>query len=137
MGAHPKPKRPDTLCPYTTLCLADRAAGGVPPIGRPRRAAGDLDTVHIEKSGKRREWSRLIHAVGVQRDAAFGAGRNDGETDATNGNHTGTSARRNVEVRDRRLDVDQICDRRREFRFWRSEEHTSEPQSLMRISYAV
>src|SRR3546814_5684899 len=89
----------------------DGAGRGVPPIGLTLGAPGDLDTVHIEKSGKRREWSRLIHAVGVQRDAAFGAGRNDGETDATNGNHTGTSARRNVEARDRRLDVDQICDR--------------------------
>src|SRR3546814_6685108 len=79
----PRAKRPDTLVPYTTLCLA-----------RPSRPAScpspSLSKYHVPEQRKRRisPWMPMTAA-------SYGA------------------------------------------RNWRTEEHTSELQSLMRILYAV
>src|SRR3546814_2599519 len=114
----PRSTRTDTLCPYTTLF---RSKHGAPrPILRPpprvqtsaprqRRRARDTSDRVARRRARKGRWRRSASALPVQ--AIQGSGP-------------------------RRRDVRE-CARRSARSPARSEEHTSELQSLMRISYAV
>src|SRR3546814_8960828 len=104
----PRSTRTDTLFPYTTLFRSQSAGGR----GLGRRASG--------------RGARRVRPDPVRRaDARAHRPRNGRAIEAALARIVGA-------VRDR------LCRRReRGRRLWRSEEHTSELQSLMRISYAV
>src|SRR3546814_7567850 len=106
----PRSTRTDTLFPYTTLFRS--------LLGKEFRALVMAD--HIGKRGGRFFVGRL--AIGLDTESRDAA-RIDDAADAGLGSRP--------QERTRPLDIGPI-----EF-FRRSEEHTSELQSLMRISYAV
>src|SRR3546814_13974109 len=105
----PRSTRTDTLFPYTTLFRSRRLHIGTIPV--PFRPQG-------AQRRRRMERARAdLHVVGLQDDAA--SGRPEG-----------------LETEDDFLEGSRrFADRDHQWR--RSDEHTSELQSLMRISYAV
>src|SRR3546814_7898530 len=112
----PKSTRTDTLVPYTTLFRSLQFLRYT-PWRSPDRAARHLrqpQTVERNGQGKRAGQARVIgpHRTRRQGHPHVGGHRNLYGTQAA------------ADYRGRR-------------RLWRSEEHTSELQSLMRISYAV
>src|SRR3546814_6345898 len=109
----PRSKRTDTLFPYTTLFRSDdvdRAARRAASAERRIRSAHDLHRIDREHlAGLRRE---IAHAIDIDRALA-------------------------VEAADEGPVADRVAAFGRAEGDTRSEEHTSELQSLMRISYAV
>src|SRR3546814_4470132 len=128
----PRPTRTDTLFPYTTLFRSPQleelrrepARAARPPHRRRRDAAGG------------RRLPRLLHAPGRQPVHQF---RRDGPVGGYPAAGGGAAGRAALRLRRRRAArrVRQVLRRLRRHRPCRSEEHTSELQSLMRISYAV
>src|SRR3546814_927856 len=90
----------------------DRTARCVATIERALRTAQHFDAIHVEKRTELRAWAADIDAVDMIGDAPFSTRIDGVEANAAN--------------RDPRRAA-----------IGRSEEHTSELQSLMRISYAV
>src|SRR3546814_9056264 len=126
----PRSTRTDTLVPYTTLLLSPRGSpapgpGAAAARWRPLRPAGQADgagRAAAGRAGRGRAIGRSGHRVLRAAGAVDRAGQ-----DA------------NPVRRGRRRfgpDVGHAA-RRRQRAAARSEEHTSELQSLMRISYAV
>src|SRR3546814_8859037 len=109
----PRSTRTDTLFPYTTLFRSARNLRlPLLPRRRRRRARPDLDRLDIVRTGPRtlrRQYRRPIPPVGRTRDQHHRA----------------------LLALQRRQFQSEL------YRVGRSEEHTSELQSLMRISYAV
>src|SRR3546814_10755569 len=103
----PRSTRTDTLFPYTTLFRSDRAA-------RDRLAAREM-----------------LHLVDQRRDPVDLGADQRREAFAAGVGLAREQLRRALDARERILDLV------RQHRCRRSEEHTSELQSLMRISYAV
>src|SRR3546814_10078037 len=106
----PRSTRPDTLFPYTTLFLS-------PAAGPPRRLQQRARAVQVD-----------AHAeveIGLRPGADHGG---EMEDEAGVAGHEACRGRRIGDVAGRRPDA-RVGGR--------SEEHTSELQSLMRISYAV
>src|SRR3546814_3200406 len=128
---HPRSTRTDTLFPYTTLFRsavgrprADRGSGqGAGEPAEPRR--GEIGRSLIQGL-PRRIGTHYHRQMTITINAAFDSGNI--VVDAIDG----TSARLSIR-KDRESDFFQWF----HFRVSRSEEHTSELQSLMRISYAV
>src|SRR3546814_4814348 len=121
----PRSTRTDTLFPYTTLF---RSVGRVPAHGVLRRV-------------DRRDLPPILHHDRV-RDGAVGADRVDPDSGALRDDPSAQGAKpcldRPFGVALRPLLRLVQPDLRPQCRaLWRSEEHTSELQSLMRISYAV
>src|SRR3546814_4593033 len=112
----PRATRPYTRCPYTTLFRSDPRQPGADPAGRRQ------DREHLRPQGRIRRRSagadRRIHGLGAPR-------RLDGERHALFRQGHG------------RVRWGHLRLRRGAYVIGRSEEHTSELQSLMRISYAV
>src|SRR3546814_4169057 len=103
----PRSTRTDTRVPYTTLFRSE-------PRARPARA--DIG-IEVEPGTQRRRRVGLTRGIAVVRD-----GSEDDAVGAGDRRHHGVGQRRSL---------------RRQARLPRSEEHTSELQSLMRTSYAV
>src|SRR3546814_3387807 len=120
----PRSTRTDTLFPYTTLFRSGR----IPPAGRTARAAGSVPT----GAGAQRGVGRLTAPRRHKQPAESHTASQERKT------LVGAAARycrpTSAEARDapRRPAVPPY-----RLRYLRSEEHTSELQSLMRISYAV
>src|SRR3546814_4776036 len=113
----PRSTRTDTLFPYTTLFRSERQAAGYAAIRVVAAAHRDFAVrgVDIDPLARaQREFGVDLSALGAERDNDHPVG-GGGEGFAGVGDTLGDEAR----PRDR------------------SEEHTSELQSLMRISYAV
>src|SRR3546814_8758303 len=120
----PRSTRTDTLFPYTTLCRSQRRqyAGDHLAVGQRlaarQRVATAVRLRRVERGERGRrevfDMHRLAQAVGVARQGEAVPARCH-RGDPGQGAVAGSA-------------VDQG---------WRSEEHTSELQSLMRISYAV
>src|SRR3546814_2020864 len=108
----PRSTRTDTLFPYTTLFRSQGADVGAVDVG----VGHDDDAVVAQ----------LVRVVLVAADA--GAQRGDQGANLVGGQHP---------VETRALDVEDFSPQRQHRLVLRSEEHTSELQSLMRISYAV
>src|SRR3546814_14628186 len=114
----PRAKRTATLCPYSTLSLALPAQGIARIEADLLAAAADTDAVFEWHGARVRRWRDLLHA-GVRREPlapAWCANWDGKQPLALPGGG--------------QLQLDGAGT-------FRSEEHTSELQSLMRISYAV
>src|SRR3546814_7311759 len=122
----PRSKRTDTLFPYTTLCRSG-------PAGDRRYEVADAHPARRSARARLRtdvEW----------RAAAAAARRSRGDPRRTRRAAGGASrgdADRAARMAGRRIADQPRSGLRRFLRDARSEEHTSELQSLMRISYAV
>src|SRR3546814_10299769 len=107
----PGSTRIDTLVPYTTLFRSAIAVANENPVLRPDPGGGDMTVAIIERRpGVGADEADDPVAVKVQPDWGGDC----------------------IHIDRRRHSAREIGDR-----IWRSEEHTSELQSLMRISYAV
>src|SRR3546814_1306083 len=126
----PRSTRTDTLFPYTTL-FRSLAEAGDGPIGFGEAEAGRPN--HIERAGRGEHRRR---ATADDRDAL-----SISEPFGGNGmGRFGIDDRHQVRHDAAQLAIDrdnQIFILEFQLRLFRSEEHTSELQSLMRISYAV
>src|SRR3546814_9967383 len=105
----PKSTRTDTLFPYTTLFRSDHAPGRAPSVARSGRRHRALGGT-VAKPSKKRRLSVYLEPDVMKALAAHAARRDQSLSLIA---EAGIAS------------------------FLRSEEHTSELQSLMRISYAV
>src|SRR3546814_2901866 len=141
----PKSTRTDTLCPYTTLFRSvgpgrwevfthgGRRETGLDTIRWARRlvelGAGEILLTAIDRDGTRQGFDNALtravsDAVGVPVIASGGVGGLDDLVDGVREGHAAAVLAASIFHFG-------------EFSIGRSEEHTSELQSLMRISYAV
>src|SRR3546814_6020699 len=119
----PRSTRTDTLFPYTTLFRSDRRGRGVAVL-----APLHPQQYRHHHPGEDQERTGLVHQAGrlEPSDRSSDAGWEEGAAGAAGGIVPSMPACGNVPARCNRL-----------MKPSRSEEHTSELQSLMRISYAV
>src|SRR3546814_6632897 len=135
----PRSTRTDTLFPYTTLCRSHTGANN-------KNGADDWELqaqYQFNAMGRTNHWTNLFvdrsKAIAAQNDAdTLSYVRHDNYTPLRAALQRLPESRRPRWIPD--LDPAQGFDDTgfaRDGSGWRSEEHTSELQSLMRISYAV
>src|SRR3546814_4432503 len=118
----------------------ERAAGGVATEENALRTAQNLDAFNVEQILIARRRTRDVDTVVMDRRAGIGRNAERGGADSTNiDDRHGIVGDRHA--RHEKLQVFDVgyarCRKRLAGHRCRSEEHTSELQSLMRISYAV
>src|SRR3546814_3899889 len=140
----PRSTRTDTLFPYTTLFRAECTAQGETYRGT---ANLTLDSGHIDIEGDAGTAPRLHWDARATLDGFDPGFFVDGWTGAVDANIASKGGAREDDGYDATVDIPHIGGQLRgraldghahaELKALRSEEHTSELQSLMRISYAV